>query len=358
MATVGSALALVAQPPTPILAHPGVTSGPQAAVTPGQTTQQADSVTLAGQAAEAQQNSDNGNGSAQFGQASAFFFAEQESFRAGNGSGGNQSATATAPSLPVKTTDEANVGNAQGETVTSGQATPTASQGSVSNSTADTAATNGGESTTQTAGSASSGKGEVDTPIAELAQLDDTLQQMGIDPQSISLFSRMAMLLYANDPAALRVLVQTMQNGAQQLTAANSNAQNGGGATGAAGANASLQGLLPAQTQSTQSQGSQYEPATVPDNAQQTQVSVSDATTGAAGTANGATALNQSVSLPAYVLSATSDASASGTGQLSQPTAYATQLGRLNSTFAAVEGRLFSLQKGSAESGQLLNVSA
>ncbi len=56
-----------------------------------------------------------------------------------------------------------------------------------------------------------------DTPLAELAQLDRTLQQIGIDPQSISLFNRMAMLLYANDPAALKMLVQTLQSGAQQM---------------------------------------------------------------------------------------------------------------------------------------------
>ena len=51
----------------------------------------------------------------------------------------------------------------------------------------------------------------------ELQQLDQTLQQLGIDPQSISLFNRLALLLYANDPAALQQFVQQLQNGSTQV---------------------------------------------------------------------------------------------------------------------------------------------
>lgn len=51
----------------------------------------------------------------------------------------------------------------------------------------------------------------------ELQQLDQTLQQLGIDPQSISLFNRLALLLYANDPAALQQFVQQLQQGAQEV---------------------------------------------------------------------------------------------------------------------------------------------
>jgi hypothetical protein len=51
----------------------------------------------------------------------------------------------------------------------------------------------------------------------ELQQLDQTLQQLGINPQSISLFNRLALLLYANDPAALQQFVQQLQQGAQEV---------------------------------------------------------------------------------------------------------------------------------------------
>ena len=51
----------------------------------------------------------------------------------------------------------------------------------------------------------------------DLQQLDQTLQQLGINPQSISLFNRLALLLYANDPAALQQFVQQLQQGAQNI---------------------------------------------------------------------------------------------------------------------------------------------
>lgn len=75
-------------------------------------------------------------------------------------------------------------------------------------------------------GAADAAGGNGNTPQQQLAQLDQTLQQLGIDPQSISLFNRMGMLLYANDPAALRVMVQEIQGGAQsgQASAANPSA--------------------------------------------------------------------------------------------------------------------------------------
>jgi hypothetical protein len=59
--------------------------------------------------------------------------------------------------------------------------------------------------------------GAASTPQQELAQLDQTLQQLGIDPQSISLFNRIGLLLYANDPVALQNLVNTLQAVDQQL---------------------------------------------------------------------------------------------------------------------------------------------
>jgi hypothetical protein len=60
------------------------------------------------------------------------------------------------------------------------------------------------------------------TSQQELQQLDQTLQQLGINPQSISLFNRLALLLYANDPAALQQFVQQLQKGVQDVGEGNS----------------------------------------------------------------------------------------------------------------------------------------
>jgi hypothetical protein len=48
-------------------------------------------------------------------------------------------------------------------------------------------------------------------PQQTLQQLDRVLQQLGIDPQSLSLISREEMLNWVNDPAALRQIVQNVQ---------------------------------------------------------------------------------------------------------------------------------------------------
>jgi O-methyltransferase involved in polyketide biosynthesis len=45
-----------------------------------------------------------------------------------------------------------------------------------------------------------------------LQQLDQELQQLGIDPQSLSLISRGGMLNWINDPAALRQIVQNVRS--------------------------------------------------------------------------------------------------------------------------------------------------
>jgi hypothetical protein len=60
--------------------------------------------------------------------------------------------------------------------------------------------------------------GTAANPQQELAQLDQTLQQLGIDPQSISLFNRIGLLLYANDPTALENLVQALKTVDQQIS--------------------------------------------------------------------------------------------------------------------------------------------
>jgi len=51
----------------------------------------------------------------------------------------------------------------------------------------------------------------VQTPNQQLQVLDQTLQQLGINPNSISLSDRLAMLAYASDPAALEQFVQQLQ---------------------------------------------------------------------------------------------------------------------------------------------------
>jgi hypothetical protein len=52
-----------------------------------------------------------------------------------------------------------------------------------------------------------------------LQQLDRVLQQLGIDPQTLSLISREGMLNWVNDPAALRQIVQTVQSAANSAQA-------------------------------------------------------------------------------------------------------------------------------------------
>jgi hypothetical protein len=49
-----------------------------------------------------------------------------------------------------------------------------------------------------------------------LQQLDRVLQQLGIDPQSLSLISRGGMLNWINDPAALRQIVENVQSAANR----------------------------------------------------------------------------------------------------------------------------------------------
>jgi hypothetical protein len=96
--------------------------------------------------------------------------------------------------------------------------------------------------------------GATSTPQQELVQLDQTLQQLGIDPQSISLFNRLGLLLYANDPVALQNLVHAMQAVDQQLgqlgqLGAASNTTNAANQPQAAAAQGLLPPALQAQTQ-------------------------------------------------------------------------------------------------------------
>lgn len=69
----------------------------------------------------------------------------------------------------------------------------------------------------QDPGSPGTPQGVQQTQQQELQQLDQALQQLGIDPQSISLFNQLALLAFANDPAALQQFVHQLQQSAQQL---------------------------------------------------------------------------------------------------------------------------------------------
>lgn len=76
----------------------------------------------------------------------------------------------------------------------------------------------------ENAGTPSASTPPLSTPAEQFSQLDRTLQELGIDPQSISLFHRMAMLLYANNPAALKDLVQQLPKAVETFTKQASNA--------------------------------------------------------------------------------------------------------------------------------------
>jgi hypothetical protein len=139
-----------------------------------------DTVVLAGQDAETQLTGDGFNGS-QF-QQTALFYTAQQIFLGQN----NQDANATPQPLQAPLTQAQAPGAPQ---------QPAA----------------GGANAANYPAANSSGS----SPQQELQTLDQTLQELGINPQSISLFNRLSLLLYANNPAALRVLVQSIQGGAQ-----------------------------------------------------------------------------------------------------------------------------------------------
>lgn len=195
--------------------------------------QHQDTVTLVGRTAENQQISQD-RGQAQFRDDTAFYLAERQSFRAANGSQGQQ-----APKLPVQITDEATLNNAHQPDVATGNAPKenanTPAGGSATDAETEAAAApatignaNGASAASANSVSSSAAPNLVSaTPQQQLEQLDQTLQEIGINPQSIALFNRMAMLLYANDPAALKVLVQNLQSTVPQ-TASPAAASNAG----------------------------------------------------------------------------------------------------------------------------------
>jgi hypothetical protein len=88
-----------------------------------------------------------------------------------------------------------------------------AATGNGAASTANVAANAAASTTPATAPEAN---GKFTIPQQQLQQLQQTLQRLGVNPQSIPLFNRMAMLLYADDPAALHLLIQALQTRTSQ----------------------------------------------------------------------------------------------------------------------------------------------
>jgi hypothetical protein len=72
-------------------------------------------------------------------------------------------------------------------------------------------AANSASAAANTASSAATGGAPDAAPQETLQQLDQELQRLGINPQDISLLNRMSLLLWVNDPVALRQFVQGTQ---------------------------------------------------------------------------------------------------------------------------------------------------
>jgi hypothetical protein len=148
---------------------------------------------------------------------------------------------------------------------------------------------------TTAANSAPGGGASASTPQETIQQLDQELQRLGINPQDISLMNRMSLLLWVNDPVALRDFVQGMQPSAvnaETKSAANaSDAQTSAAQIGAGGdtdANQAASAIPPAAVQSEpQNQSAvstQYQTQVPAQEANQNSGSVSDS--GPAGSAN------------------------------------------------------------------------
>jgi len=189
----------------------------------------------------------------------------------------------------------------------------------------------------QNAAPAASAAAGPQTPQQQLTQLDQSLQGLGISPQSIPLPTRMAMLIYSNDPAALRLLVSQLQPSDQTSTSGVSVAT--GNPTQAQG---STQALLPAQSQGapqpqtqSQSQAATFAPAPAA-----AQASVAQENLG-----NDAADLTQ----PSQTAAAANTQPANLQQPAQQTDAFALQLSEVQSSFTALE------QQGAPPGSSALN---
>jgi hypothetical protein len=149
-----------------------------------------DTVTLSGQAGQGQQTPQNSQGQPFQGVIVFAAEAQVQGFASGRGAGAARTDAQQPPEAPA---------TAQVQTQTQPQ------------DPAAAALSDGPNASNGNAAGAPQGSEQ------ELQQLDQTLQQLGINPQSVSLFNRLALLLYANDPAALQQFVQQLQEGAQEV---------------------------------------------------------------------------------------------------------------------------------------------
>ena len=178
----------------------------------------------------------------------------------------------------------------------------------------------------QNAGSAASATAGPQTPQQQLTQLNQSLQGLGISPQSIPLSTRMAMLIYSNNPAALRLLASQLQSSNQTSTSGTSAAA--GDSTQAQG---SAQALLPAQAQGApqpQTQNQSQGAALVPAQAAAAQPTVAQQNLGN-DTAN--------VPPPSQTAAAANTQPANSQQSPQQTNAFALQLSDVQSSFTALE---------------------
>jgi hypothetical protein len=206
-----------------------------------------------------------------------------------------------------------------------------AANGTTSNQNAATAAA------AQNAASYASAAAGPQTPQQQLTQLDQSLQGLGISPQSIPLSTRMAMLIYSNDPAALRLLVSQLQSSNQT-----SNTGNGAAAANPTQAQGSTQALLPAQSQG----------APQPQTQNQSQAAtVAPASAAAQPTVTQDNLGNGAANAPPPQTAAPANAQPANRQPTSQQTnAFALQLSNVQSTFVAVEQQ--GASQGSSETDQ------
>lgn len=251
LATIQDAfqLADAAQQQAPATATPVNANQAQGAPAP------ADTVTLTNQAAEGQLAGQDPN-AGQF-DPPAFVGATGLFFGA---AGAQQNAEANfqiTPALPILLPEAQ---NAPAAATANGAGAP-ANQNPPANAPANAAnaAAAGAGANAANAAGADDPAAAANAPQLELQQLDQTLLQLGVNPQSIPIANQLAMLVYANDPAALELLVQALQTTSTQQGAAQ------GGANTAA-----TQGIL--QTVAQPSQAQQTQAAVPAVNALSTQI--------------------------------------------------------------------------------------
>jgi hypothetical protein len=199
----------------------------------------ADTVTLTNQAAEGQQTGQDPN-PGRFDRAA--FLGAAGALVGANRAPANPQPAQQAPSLPVLL-PQLPAQNAR-VAAPANATDPAANQNPPANAAAAAAAANAANATDPAAAA--------DTPQLELQQLDQTLLQLGVNPQSIPIANQLAMLLYANDPAGLELLVQALQTPAAQQGTTQAGANTGANTNAAA-----TQALLQTAVQPNQGQPAQ-----------------------------------------------------------------------------------------------------